>query len=80
MTVRNLNNVECWNGPPVWILSPAWAASIRKNLPPAIDHQRDVEIEMLDGKKVLTTVIADRLVMLPEPYTCRDLKVVRNLR
>lgn len=81
MAERN-PNVECWTGPPIWVLSEEWGKVISAHIPydrPGA-QRRTVKIEMTDGKHVHTVIFGDRLVVLPEPYTCRDLAVVRRAR
>lgn len=71
-------DVLSYTGPGVWILAQHWRMQIAKmeeDAPSCVN----VMFTMTDGKNVQATVVADRLVELPAPYTCRDIKEVRKI-
>lgn len=77
MEIRN--NVACYDGPPVWILSPECQALIKRI--PARQGITRCYMKMADGKIVYdVAVIANTLCELPEPYTCRDIRVIGALK
>lgn len=72
----------CYDGPPVWILSPGWMKSLSK-LPYTVENGitlQNVIMTMKDGGRVSAAVVGARLVELPEPYTCRDIKYMQAAR
>lgn len=71
-------DVISYTGPAVWILAQHWRMQIAK-MPEDAASCVNVAFTMTDGKMVKATVVADRLVELPEPYTCRDIKEVRKV-
>lgn len=74
-----MTDIKCYEGPPLWILPEALGAAIQSKIRDSSPGVKLVSIEMLDGKKVKTVIIGNRIVELPDPYTSRDLKAVREI-
>ena len=68
----------CYDGPPLWFL-PEHLVRLCLQLPEDGHGVIVVSAEMSSGKLVNTSVIADRLIDLPAPYTARDIVTIRKL-
>lgn len=72
------NGIACYDGPPVFILSPE-ATKIVRRLPEDSENITAVYMDMADGKRIEAVVFGGGLVDLPEPYVPRDIRVIGKL-
>lgn len=77
--MQTKNGILCYDGPPVWILTPPAVAAIRK-LPECEANTHKVWMDMADGQRVFTTVFGGTLCDLPEPYLPRDIRRIGRAR
>ena len=73
-------NFECYDGPPVWILSPD-CQRLMYRIPDDGSGVKRCYMRMADNKIIYDIrVIANVICHLPEPYTPRDIRVIGPLK
>lgn len=76
MTTKN--GFTCYEGPPVWFLPLKWQNVVAK-MPADNKGLVSVRVIFTDNRFYDTAVAMDTMIVLPDPYTVRDISRIHGV-